>query len=78
MNATAPLTPKEYAAEEFGERRSAKWVRNQCAEYIRTRGKSGIPVVAVNGKPAKPYLIPRSELGRFSVPLVFQRAVKCA
>ena len=78
MNATAPLSPKEYAALEFGDHRSAKWVRAQCALFIRSKGRSGIPVVAVNGKPAKPYLIPRSELGRFQRPLFCLRAVKVA
>jgi hypothetical protein len=74
MNPAAPLTPKEYAAEEFGGRRSPAWVRAQCALFIRTKGREGIAVVAAS----RPYLIPATERGRFSRPLVFNRSLRCA
>lgn len=55
----APFTPKEFAAEEFGDARSARWVRKQCRLFVTSRGRSGIPVISGS----RPYLIPRSALG---------------
>jgi hypothetical protein len=74
MSAPGPLTPKEYAAEEFGGKRSAKWVRHQCALYIQSKGKRGIPVVSA--KP--PYLIPPTARGLFAQPLFQLRALRVA
>jgi hypothetical protein len=74
LNPNAPLTPKEFAADVFGGKRSAAWVREECAKWIRTRGREGIAVISAN----RPYLIPVSEKARFSAPLVFTRALKCA
>ena len=62
---TGPLTPKEFAADVYDGKRSAKWVRARCREYIRTRGRNGIAVVSRK----KPYLIPREEVGRCAVAL---------
>lgn len=70
----APLTPKEYAAEVFGGKRSATWVRHQCALYVKTGGKRGIPVVGK--KP--PYLIPAPARGLFLQPLFLKRALQVA
>jgi hypothetical protein len=74
VKAEAPLTPKEYAAEEFGGKRSPVWVRHQCALYVRSKGKRGIPVVSA--KP--PYLIPASARGLFAQPLFQMRALRVA
>jgi len=54
MSPSAPMTPKEFAADVLGGRRSARWVCARCREYQKTRGKRGIPTVT----PGKPYLIP--------------------
>lgn len=72
MNPAAPLTPKEYAVEEFSSRRSEKWVRAQCALYVKTKGKRGIAVVL----PRPPYLIPASERGRFQRKCLFLSRVQ--
>lgn len=74
MNPLAPLTPKEYAAEEFNGKRSARWVRGQCVLFVRTRGRRGIPVVSKS----RPYLIPATARGMFSRPLFVTRAEKVA
>jgi hypothetical protein len=56
---SGPLTPKEFAAVEFGGARSARWVRKQCWLYLSTNGRAGIPVISGS----RPYLIPRAALG---------------
>jgi hypothetical protein len=60
-----PLTPKEFAADVFDGKRSARWVRARCREYIRTHGKKGIAVISRQ----RPYLIPREEVGRVAIAL---------
>ncbi|HWZ95662.1 MAG TPA: hypothetical protein VNW30_10745 [Opitutaceae bacterium] len=72
--ADAPLTPKEFADEVFGGKRCAKWVRYQCALYVKTSGKRGIPVLGK--KP--PYLIPATARGLFMQPLFLKRALQVA
>lgn len=67
MKESAPLTPKEYASEEFDGKRSAKWVRAQCHLYVTSKGKRGIPVVSRT----RPYLIPPTARGLFTRPLLF-------
>ena len=56
MTSTRParlLTPKEFAAAVLDGRRSERWVQERCREFIRTRGRRGIPVAY----PSRPYLI---------------------
>jgi hypothetical protein len=72
MSETAPLTPKEFASVVFDDRRSARWVRNECRRFIKTRGRRGIAVLGN----ARPYLIPRSEVARWGIPLCVSRAAK--
>ena len=74
MNPAAPITPKEFADAVFGGRRSARWVRRQCAQFVTTKGRAGIAVIS----PARPYLIPAVECDRWRAPIVFSRACKVA
>jgi hypothetical protein len=69
VNANAPLTPKEFADMVFGDRRSARWVRNECRRYIKTKGRRGIKVIGTG----RPYLIPRGEVARWGMSLFEQR-----
>lgn len=55
-----PVTPKEFSAA-IGELRSPKWVREQCALFVRTKGKRGIRTVNRQA----PYLIDGAEIARF-------------
>ncbi len=68
-------SPKEFAAwlAENDITRSADWVRDQCALYIRTKGRRGIAVVLNS----RPYLIPASECARFQRPCVFSARAVC-
>lgn len=63
MTQAAPYTPKEFASDVLGGKRSAKWVRRECRLYRKTKGKAGIPVISTDG----PYLIPPSAAARFAV-----------
>ena len=74
MNANGPLTPKEFAAEVFDGKRSARWVRSQIRLFLRTKGQSGIAVISRS----KPWLIPRSEANRHASPLLFIRRNRAA
>lgn len=58
------FTPEEFADKVLDGRRSARWVRERCAEYVRTRGESGIGVAF---EWAGHYMIPESEALLFSV-----------
>lgn len=62
-------SPKEFSAllAENGIERSPEWVRQQCALFVRARGRRGIAVIL----PAPPYLIPESEEARFRRPHLF-------
>jgi hypothetical protein len=60
MTAATPYTPKEFA-DQLGGKRSAKWVRQQCRLFIRSRGRRGIKTATKSA----PYLIPQGELLKF-------------
>lgn len=62
-----PLTPKEFAADVFDGKRSARWVRQQIRLWLRTKGRRGIAVIARS----KPWLIPRSEVLRLQTAMAF-------
>lgn len=71
MTPGAPITPKEFAADVFGGKVSARWVRAQCHRWVESGGSEGIAVIT----PKRPYLIPATERARLTLPHVFQRAI---
>lgn len=69
-------SPKEFSAwlAENDIRRSAEWVREQCSEFVRTKGRRGIAVIFPSGQ----YLIPDTECARFRRPCSFARVARVA